>query len=84
MRLRAIKKRSELVCGESGDGEVSSQAWWYNPAISALGQGDYKLETSLGYIERPSPKNLERVTNTKVGFQKNNGGKQKVPCKDVH
>lgn len=76
-RLRVIKKlRAELwgkcVCGRGHEGKVklSSQARWYTHATSALGQGDYKLEASLIYIEEPSLKNLERETETKVGFQK--------------
>lgn len=90
-RLRVIKKIRAGLWGKCGCGRgckgrvrLSSQAWWYTPAISALGQGDYKLEASLMYIEELSLKNLERETETKVGFQKKHGGKQRVPWEDVH
>lgn len=59
-RLRVIKKIRAGLWGKCGCGrgrkgrvKLSRQAWWYTPAISALGQGDYKLEASLMYIEEP-------------------------------
>jgi hypothetical protein len=66
-RPRVIKKirawfQEKCVCNGKHEGEVFSQAWGFTPAISALGQEDYKLEASLGCIERPSLKNLEMET----------------------
>lgn len=76
----------EIVCGAGGHeekDEIASLAWWYIPAVSALGQEGYKLETSLGYlyIARPSLKNLERKTD-KNRLSKKNGGENAIQrCK---
>lgn len=45
-----LKRKSEVGCGEIVCGAGGHEEKDEIPAVSALGQEDYKLETSLGFL----------------------------------